>query len=462
MFVASYCRVSTDKADQINSFESQQRYFKEYIERQPDWELYKIYADEGITGTSTRKRVQFNRMIADAFSGKFQLIITKEVSRFSRNILDTIAFTRELRGLGVGVLFVNDGINTLEPDAELRLSILGSIAQEESRKTSSRVKWGQTRRMEMGVVFGRSMLGYDVKNGVMTVNPEGAELVRLIFEKYGLEKKGTTTIARELEQAGYRTCTGTSRWSSSHILKILRNEKYAGDLIQKKTYTPDYLTHEKKYNHGQEPQIVIHNHHEAIIDRALWDRVQSELNTRSRQSGTGSGRPASYLFSGKIRCGECGSCFVSRKKYRKDGKYCRYWGCYAATNAGCRQLSQDRGCDVGLLLRDDAALMMVKTAVGSLSMDRERICACVASLASEALRFSGEAVETEALLQETRGVLDGEIVSENFYRLLLEKITVYKNRKIVLKLRHLPQEWTFYLDSPGRTGNRSDESIVDL
>ena len=159
IWVASYCRVSTDKDDQANSFESQQRYFREYIQRQPDWALYEIYADEGITGTSTKKRAAFNRMIRDARMGKFQLILTKEVSRFSRNILDTISYTRELRQIGVGVLFMNDGISTLEPDAELRLSIMGSIAQEESRKTSSRVKWGQARQMERGVVFGRSLLG---------------------------------------------------------------------------------------------------------------------------------------------------------------------------------------------------------------------------------------------------------------------------------------------------------------
>lgn len=173
ILVASYCRVSTERDDQANSFESQQRYFKEYIERQPDWELYEIYADEGITGTSTKKRAAFNRMINDAHMGKYKLIITKEVSRFSRNILDTISYTRELRQIGVGVLFMNDGISTLEPDAELRLSIMGSIAQEESRKTSSRVKWGQTRQMERGVEFGRSLLGYTVKDGHITIEPEG-------------------------------------------------------------------------------------------------------------------------------------------------------------------------------------------------------------------------------------------------------------------------------------------------
>ena len=185
--VASYCRVSTDSEDQANSFESQQRYFREYITRHPDWELYEIYADEGTTGTSTKKRTQFNRMINDAYCGKFNIIITKEVSRFSRNLLDTIAYTIELKALGIGVIFMNDGFTSLDPDAELRLSIMGSIAQEESRKTSSRVKWGQSRQMEKGVVFGTSMLGYDVRDGKLTINPEGAEIVRMIFHKYGVE-----------------------------------------------------------------------------------------------------------------------------------------------------------------------------------------------------------------------------------------------------------------------------------
>lgn len=155
--VASYCRVSTDKEDQANSFAAQQRYFSQYIRRHPQWELYRIYADEGITGTSTKKRAQFQRMIRDAQAGKFHIILTKEVSRFSRNLLDTIAYTRQLKAMGVSVIFLTDGINTMDPDAELRLSIMASIAQEESRRTSARVKWGQTRQMERGVVFGRSL-----------------------------------------------------------------------------------------------------------------------------------------------------------------------------------------------------------------------------------------------------------------------------------------------------------------
>ncbi len=401
--VASYCRVSTDKDDQLNSFESQQRYFREYIDRQPDWELYEVYADEGITGTSTKKRTQFNRMINDARMGKFKLIITKEVSRFSRNILDTISYTRELKALGVGVLFMNDGISTLEPDAELRLSIMGSIAQEESRKTSSRVKWGQTRQMERGVVFGTSMLGYDVKDGKMTVNPEGAEIIRLIFHKYGVEKKGTSVIARELREAGYKTYNGNTNWSNSHIVKILKNEKYVGDLVQKKTFTPDYLTHAKKYNHGEEEMVCLTDHHEPIIDRELWNVVQAELKKRNYHGELGAGHSNRYVFSGKIKCGECGASFVSRKKYRRDGSFYKRWGCFTAINEGTHHTDaqgNEVGCSIGKMIRDDVAMEIVKQGLQSLQMDTAWVINNVTALAAEAIR-AGENIsaDTEEKIQ---------------------------------------------------------------
>jgi len=401
--VASYCRVSTDKDDQANSFEAQQRYFKEYIERQPDWELYDVYADEGITGTSTKKRAAFHRMIHDAHMGRFRLILTKEVSRFSRNILDTIAYTRELRQLGVGVLFMNDGINTLDPDAELRLSIMGSIAQEESRKTSTRVKWGQTRQMERGVVFGTSLLGYDVKDGKISINPEGAELVKLIFQKYGVEKKGTTVIAREMREAGFRTYRGNSKWSNSHIIKILKNEKYVGDLIQKKTYTPDYLTHAKKYNRGEEALVVIQNHHPPIIDRELWNTVQAELKKRNVHGELGFGHSNRYVFSGKIKCGECGASFVSRKKYNKDGTFCRRWSCRTATNEGRRHIDaqgNEVGCNVGRLLRDDVAMDILKKTLRSLSMDTDWLIHNVTDLALGAIWLDTQKRENQAEVLE--------------------------------------------------------------
>ena len=440
--VASYCRVSTDKDDQANSFESQQRYFKEYIDRQPDWELYEIYADIGITGTSTKKRVKFNQMINDAHMGKFNIIITKEVSRFSRNILDTISYTRELKALGVYVIFLNDGIATSDADAELKLSIMGSLAQEESRKTSARVKWGQARRMEQGVVFGRSMLGYDVKDGKMTINPEGAEIVKLIFHKYGNEKKGTSVIARELREAGYKSYTGNTKWSNTHIIKILKNEKYVGDLVQKKTITPDYLTHAKKYNHGEEELICIENHHEPIIDRELWNLVQEELTKRNLHADYGKGHSNRYVFSGKIKCGECGASFVSRQRKRKDGSTYKRWGCITAANEGrVHRDSQGNevGCDIGRQLRDELAMDMLKQSLSTIQMDTKWIINNVVSIAMDAINNcendesdSEEKLqyEMEQIMEKKQNVLDA-FFSKNITKEDMRMMNEHYDKQVV-------------------------------
>ena len=387
MKVASYCRVSTDKEDQANSFESQQQYFQEYIARNPDWELYSIYADEGTSGTSTRKRIQFNRMIQDAHEGKFQLILTKEVSRFSRNIVDTLSYTRELKRIGVAVEFVTDHINTMDGDGELRLSIMATMAQDESRKTSSRVVWGQTRQMEKGVVFGRSLMGYDVKDGKLSIEPEGAELIRLIFQKYAVEQVGTAEIVRFLNREGYRTYHG-GVWKSSAIIKILKNEKYVGDLVQKKTYTPDYLTHEKRSNRGQVPQIRIENHHEPIISREVWDLAQKRLEQNNKHGEGESGHSNRYVFSSKIKCALCGASFVGRVRTLKDGTKVRRWSCGTAVNEG------SNGCGIGKLVRDDDAIHMLKLAVRSLSMEARPIIDNVTALAMEAIH-AGDSRNTD-------------------------------------------------------------------
>ena len=388
--VAAYCRVSTDKDDQANSFESQQRYFREYIDRQPDWELVDVYADEGITGTSTKKRTAFNRMINDAYQGRIQIIVTKEISRFSRNIVDTLTYTRELKQLGVGVRFIIDGIDTMDPESEMLLGIMSAIAQEESRKISSRVKWGQTRQMERGVVFGPSLLGYDAKGGQLTVNPEGAELVRLIFHKYGVEKKGTTVIARELREAGYKTSHGNANWTNSRIIKILRNEKYVGDLVQKKSITPNYLTHDKKINRGEEALVCLEDHHEAIIDRELWNLVQSEIARRDRHEETGQGHSNRYALSGKLKCGECGSSLISRKRVRKDGSVNKYWCCYTATNEGKRHQDfwgNQMGCDLGKVFPDELGLNIVQQALDALHMDFTGVTRNLTNLVMKALEM---------------------------------------------------------------------------
>ncbi len=372
--VAAYCRVSTDNEDQANSFESQQRYFRQYIERNPDWELYAIFADEGISGTNTKKRKEFNRMIECAKNGDFDLIITKEISRFARNTLDSIFYTRDLKKHGVGVIFLNDNINTLDGDAELRLAIMSSIAQEESRKTSERVKWGQKRQMEQGVVFGRSMLGYDVKDGKMTINEDGAKIVRLIFHKFVDEGKGTHVIARELREEGIEPMR-VKEWQNTVILRVIRNEKYCGDLVQKKTYTPDFLSHEKKYNRGQEEFVIIKDHHEPIISRELFDKANRILDTKSLSQEGKAKHSNRYPFSGKIKCGRCGASYVARYKTRKDGSRYKAWRCYEAANHG-RPHTDKAGNQVGCSgesIRNEDAIYLLYLVCRELKINRQKV-----------------------------------------------------------------------------------------
>ena len=371
--VAAYARISTEKDDQVNSLESQKSYFADYIKSQRNMELSKVYFDEGISGTQTRKRIGFNQMIKDALSGKFNLILTKEVSRFARNTVDTLSYTRKLKEAGIGVIFTIDNIDTRDSDGELRLTIMASLAQEESRKTSERVKWGQQRRMEQGVVFGRDMLGFTVKSGVLSINPEEAPVVRAIFHKYTNEGKGTHVIARELIEEGFRP-KRISLWSNTVILRILRNEKYVGDLCQKKTFTPDYLTHKKKYNRGEEEKIYIRDHHEGIIDRDLWNRAQAELKRRSPSASRKSRYSNRYWCSGKICCGECGSRFVSRTKKLQTGTY-KAWRCYQTANRGGLKMDAD-GKEIGCnnnSINEKALLACMKHCVNLICQNQEQL-----------------------------------------------------------------------------------------
>lgn len=429
--VAAYCRVSTDKEDQANSFESQKRYFKEYIERNPEWKLYQIFADEGLSGTCTKKRKDFNRMIELAKLGSFDLIITKEVSRFARNTVDTLQYTRELKKIGVGVLFMNDNINTLDPDAELRLTIMSSIAQEESRKISERVKWGQRRRMEQGVVFGRDMLGYDVKDGKMYINEEGAEIVRLIFHKYLDEGKGTFIIARELREAGIKPMR-VNEWKNTIILRILRNEKYCGDLVQKKTFTPDYLTHQKKYNHGEEDFIILRDHHEAIISRDVFERTKQELARRSPTPEQRAKHSNRYALSGKIKCGCCGSRFVARGKARKDGSRYKAWRCYETVINGMPKMDPFGnmvGCSVHAQINDQDFMLMIQKIIQRLNMDKEYLISELTSIIKAVLETEKEDTPSSTTIDKNLKTLTakkeklmdvylgGEITKEEYHHM---------------------------------------------
>lgn len=314
MNVAAYCRVSTDNDDQLNSLDNQTSFFYEYIQRNPKWSLVAIYSDEGVTGTSVEKRVQFNKMIADAKAGKIDLIITKEVSRFARNTVDTLSYTRELRNIGVGVYFINDNINTLENDGEFRLSIMASVAQEESRKTSARVKWGMKRQMEKGFVFSPPMLGYESVGGQLTVNQEEAKIVRYIYDLYVNQNLGTVSIAKRLAAENVPLSKRIKCWSPTAVMRILSNEKYVGDLIQQKTMVVDYLSHKSVDNNGD--KLYFKDHHDAIVDRHTWNEAQRirKLRALDPNKCKSVNHSKKYWCSGKIECGTCHGQFVSKTK----------------------------------------------------------------------------------------------------------------------------------------------------
>ncbi len=458
--VAAYCRVSTDNEDQANSFESQQRYFRQYIERNPDWELYEVFADEGISGTNTKKRKEFNRMIACAKNGDFDLIVTKEISRFARNTLDSIFYTRDLKKHGVGVIFMNDNINTLDGDAELRLAIMSSIAQEESRKTSERVKWGQKRQMEQGVVFGRSMLGYDVKDGKMYINEDGAKVVRLIFHKFVNEGKGTHVIARELREEGIKPMR-VKEWQNTVILRVIRNEKYCGDLVQKKTYTPDFLSHEKKYNRGQEEFVIIKDHHEPIISRELFDKANRILDEKSLSQEGKAKHSNRYPFSGKIKCGCCGSSYVARYKTRKNGSRYKAWRCLEAARHGNPHVDKagnQVGCR-GLSIRNEDAIHIMYLVTKSLKYNKKKIAdntlAIIKSIISsgdssdlpngiQACPKSAAIAKLVAEITKAMNeLINGVEYEDDFYKEILDKMVVNDKDHIDVYLNLLPLKWSY-------------------
>lgn len=409
--VAAYCRVSTDKDDQANSLDSQRKYFGEYINAHDDWILDNIYYDEGISGTQTKKRAGFNAMIDEALHGHIDLILTKEVCRFARNTVDTLSYTRKLKDSGVGVVFTIDNIDTRDCDGELRLTIMASIAQEESRKTSERVKWGQKRRMEQGVVFGRDLLGYYVKNGKLSINEEEAAVVRAIFYKYTVEGKGTRVIARELAEEGLRP-KRVKQWSNTVILRVLRNEKYVGDLCQKKTITPNYLTHDKKYNKGEEEMVYLYDHHQPIISRELWNQTQAELRKKSPTSEQIMKHGNRYWCSGKLYCGICGSHYVSRTKPLKNGVKYKAWRCYAAANYGRpkERMGETVGCE-NSSINERALLTCMKFLISHIKINynslRDEIVNDIKALHTTSARETDQIrIRMDALNEKKRKAVD--------------------------------------------------------
>jgi len=327
--VTYYARVSTDKDEQAHSLKNQIEYYTDFITRNKNWQFVEGYIDEGISGTSVSKRDSFLKMIDDAGLGKFDFIITKEISRFSRNTLDSIKYTQELLQKGVGVLFQSDNINTLLPDSELRLTIMSSIAQDEVRKISERVKFGFRRAIDNGIVLGNSKIwGYEKSGGKLVINEEQAEVVRLIFDMYANQNIGIRTVANELTKRGYLNTNGNP-FSFSTIKNILTNPKYKGYYCGNKSHKYDYRSDERKYFDKEEWTMYKDEENvPPIVSEELWDKANRILAKRSEKmsSDNRTSYANKYAYSGKIVCGEHG-CSYQRGLYRYPSGNKEIWQC---------------------------------------------------------------------------------------------------------------------------------------
>ena len=321
--VAAYARVSSDSADQLNSFATQVDYYTNYIQSKDEWEFAGLYADEAVSGTTANKRSDFQRLLADCRAGKIDRILVKSISRFARNTIDCIQTVRELKQLGIAVEFEKEDIDTGNMGSEMLLSILGSAAQEESLSISKNLKWSYRRRMKSGdFITSKDLLGYFFQNNTLVPNPKEVPIVKYIFNSY-LSGKGMEEIAEELNAANLKTDKKPSgRWHSTMIKYILSNEKYIGDSLVQKKFTPDELPLRQKRNNGEISQYYIQNSHPAIISKEIYEAVQELLQQRIEQHAPKQKMQKSPL-SNIMQCGLCGSAF---HKHKSNGEIC--WFCY--------------------------------------------------------------------------------------------------------------------------------------
>lgn len=358
--VAAYCRVSTELEEQESSYEAQVEYYTRKIQETDNWKMAGIYADDGKSATNTKKRDDFNAMIKDAMDGKIDMILTKSVSRFARNTVDSLLTIRKLKEKNVAVVFEKEGVNTMDGTGEILITILSSLAQEESRNISENTRWGVVRRFENGkmIVNHNKFMGYTKnENGTLVIVPEEAEIVRLIFRLY-LEGYSAKKISLYLEEKGIKTATGQDKWHDSVIFKMLRNEKYMGDALLQKTYTVDFMTKKKVINKGLVPQYYVEDDHEPIIPKELFYRVQEELVRRAamnksavtRKKNQKSKFSSEYALTGILLCGECGQEY-RRVTWSRNGKKKIVWRCSNRLTNGTKHCKKSETLEEGALNR---------------------------------------------------------------------------------------------------------------
>ena len=420
--VAAYCRVSTEQEEQQNSYQVQIAYYTDLINRKKEWTLAGIFADEGISGTQTKKRTEFNRMIRMCKNKKIDLVITKSISRFARNTLDCLKYIRQLKEKNVPVFFEKENINTLTESSEFLITLFSGFAQAESESLSKNVAWGKQKSAEAGkVTFQyKKMLGYRKgADGQPEIVPEEAEIIRRIYHRY-LDGCTLGQIKRELEEDGVPTAQGVERWSPSIIHNILTNEKYIGDALLQKTYVTDCINKKVKKNRGERTMYYVENSHPAIVSRDLFNQVQQEMTRRSskRKVLQKSGKTELGKYSGKyaltelLVCGECGSPY-KRVTWARNGKKRIVWRCVSRLEFGTKYCQHSPTLDEGRLHSAILAAMNEYAAI------RQEVCPDVLAMAEEAKQALSQAgarllqlkKRMDAVSREQSDVLDRLLVN---------------------------------------------------
>lgn len=423
--VAAYARVSTDSEEQLTSYEAQVDYYTKYIQERPDWDFVDVYTDEGISAVNTKNREGFKRMVADALSGKIDLIVTKSVSRFARNTVDSLSTVRRLKEKGVEVFFEKENIYTFDGKGELLITIMSSLAQEESRSISENVTWGQRKRFSDGKVSlpYAQFLGYEKgEDGLPKIVEDEAETVRLIFRMF-IGGMTFSAIAKGLTGSGIPSPAGKDTWQTATVRSILQNEKYKGEALLQKGFTVDFLTKRRKVNEGEVPQYYVQNSHPAIIAPDEFDAVQAEIERRKKLGRPcGCGSP----FSAKIICGDCGG-FYGSKVWGSNTKYRRtIWRCND-------KYKGDTKCETRHVTEDELKEQFLK-AFNTLIGSRDELLADC-RLAQSTL-CDCAAIDTE--LEEARQEI--EVVAE------LARKAIYENARIVQSQDYFNERNNGYLE----------------
>ena len=418
--VAAYCRVSTDEEEQLTSYEAQQSYYTDYIMKNRDWAMAGIFADEGITGTSARKRPEFLRMIRLCKKKKIDVVLTKSISRFARNTVDCLNYIRILKELGIAVIFEKENINTLESDSEILITLMGAFAQAESESISANVRWGKRQAMREGkaiIQYNKLYAFQKGDDGRPEIIPEQARIVEEIYNQY-LMGSSLRMIKEKLEGDGTLNVSGGTEWALSAIRSILTNEKYCGDVLLQKTYTSDCISRKVIKNTGQLPMYLVQNHHEGIVSRETFDAVQTEMARRNagkspskKNAPTGMASYSSkYALSERLVCGECGTLY-RRCTWSRKGKKRVVWRCVSRLDYGTKYCHQSPSMD------EDTLQKSILAAINSvMSQKNELIRQITGAMEMELAPIHGEMM--------TLSEIDRQLEELNkHFQLLLSKAT---------------------------------------